>query len=60
MNDFVSFLFDQGVNKVEELSCFVHSFLGDPSIFYELDQSEREEIENKIDEALGVFKSVSG
>jgi hypothetical protein len=60
MDDFVSFLSDQGITGIEDLTCFVDRFLDDPSIFYELDQFEREEIENKMDEALDTFMDMDG
>jgi hypothetical protein len=58
MSDFISFLNNQGMTGVDELTCFVHEFLDDPSIFLEMDQAEREEIERKMDEALNTFKMV--
>ena len=60
MDDFVSFLSDQGITGIEDLTCFVDRFLDDPSIFYELDQFEREEIESKMDEALDTFQNMDG
>jgi len=60
MNDFVSFLSDQGITGIENLTCFVDRFLDDPSIFYELDQFEREEMESKMDEALDTFRNIEG
>jgi hypothetical protein len=60
MDDFVSFLSDQGITGIEDLTCFVDRFLDDPSIFYELDQFEREEMENKMDEALDTFMDMDG
>ena len=60
MDDFVSFLSDQGITGIEDLTCFVNRFLDDPSIFYELDQFEREEMESKMDEALDAFKDMDG
>jgi hypothetical protein len=60
MDDFVSFLSDQGITGIEDLTCFVDRFLDDPSIFYELDQFEREEIESKMDEALDTCKNMDG
>ena len=60
MDDFVSFLSGQGITEIEDLTCFVDRFLDDPSIFYELDQFEREEIESKMDEALDTFKNMDG
>jgi len=60
MDDFVSFLSDQGITGIEDLTCFVNRFLDDPSIFYELDQFEREEMGSKMDEALDAFKDMDG
>ena len=60
MDDFVSFLSDQGITGIEDLTCFVNRFLDDPSIFYELDQFEREEMESKMDEALDTFRNIEG
>jgi hypothetical protein len=58
MDNFNSFLNDQGITGVDELTSFVQEFLDDPSIFFELDQFERDEIERKMDEALETFKIV--
>ena len=58
MNDFVSFLSKQGIADVEELTRFVHRFLDDPSIFFELEQPEREKIESKMDEAFNTLKMI--
>ena len=58
MNDFVSILSNRGIADVEELTSFVQRFLDDPSIFFELEQFEREEIERKMDEALNTLKTV--
>ena len=58
MSDFTSFLNNQGMTGVDELTCFVHEFLDDPSIFFKMDQTERDEIERKMDEALETFEMV--
>jgi hypothetical protein len=58
MDDFVSFLSDQGITGIEDLTCFVDKFLDDPSIFNELNQFERKEMESKMDEALDTFKNL--
>jgi len=58
MDDLPGFLKNKGISGVDELTCFVHEFLDDPSIFFEMDQAEREEIERKMDEALDTFKMV--
>ena len=55
MNDFTSFLNNQGMTGVDELTCFVHEFLDDPSIFFKMDQTERDEIERKMGEVLDTF-----
>jgi hypothetical protein len=42
------------------LTGFVHNFLQDPSIFFELTETEREEVEKKLDGALAHFKIEKG
>ena len=57
MNGFNKYLESKGVNDIKNLTVFVHSFLQDPSIFFDLTGAERDEMEKKLDEALAVFKS---
>lgn len=56
MNEFYKYLEGNGVKDVKTLTAFVHNFLQDPAIFFDLTEVERNEMEQKIDEALAVFK----
>jgi hypothetical protein len=57
MNGFNKYLETKGVKSIKNLTVFVHSFLQDPSIFFDLTEAERDEIEKKLDETLAVFKN---
>ena len=57
MNNFFEYLESHGVKDIKKLTGFVHNFLHDPSIFFDLNTAERDEMEKKLDEALAVFKS---
>ena len=56
MNGFFNFFENKGVNDIRDLTAFVHNFLRDPSIFFDLTGSERDEMGEKLDEALAFFK----
>ena len=56
MNGFFKYLKSHGVKDTEKLIDFVHNFLRDPSIFFDLTEAERDGMENKMDEALAFFK----
>jgi hypothetical protein len=56
MNGFFEYLESKGVKDIENLIVFVHEFLRDPSIFFDLTGAERDGMENKLDEALAFFK----
>jgi hypothetical protein len=56
MNGFFDYLENNGVKNIKKLTGFVHNFLQDPSIFFDLTRSERDEMEKKLDEALALFK----
>jgi hypothetical protein len=53
MNEFFE---SRGVNDIRDLTAFVHHFLRDPSIFFDLGEDDRDEMEQKLDEALAFFK----
>jgi hypothetical protein len=55
MNGFNKYLETKGVK--ENLTVFVRNFLQEPSIFFNLTEAERDEMEKKLDEALAVFKN---
>jgi hypothetical protein len=53
MNDFFEYLESKGV---KDLTAFVHNFFQDPSIFFDLSETERDGMEKKLDGALAFFK----
>jgi len=57
MDGFFAFLESKGIKDIKDLIVFVHSFVEDPSIFFDLTETERDGIEKKMDEALAVFKN---
>jgi hypothetical protein len=57
MNEFFEFLETKGIKDIKNLTDFVHSFIEDPSIYFDLTEIEREGVEKKIDEALAVFRN---
>jgi len=57
MNGFYEYLESKGVKNIKNLTGFVHNFLQDPSIFFNLTGAERDEMEKKLDETLAVFKN---
>ena len=56
MNEFYEYLESKGVKDLKNVTGFVHEFLQDPSIFFELTGAERDEMEKKMDETLAFFK----
>ena len=56
MSGFYKYLESNGVKDLKKLTGFVHNFLKDPSMFFDLTEAEREGMEKKLDEALAVFK----
>ena len=56
MNGFFEFFESNGVKDIKKLTAFVHNFLQDPAIFFELAEVERDEMDKKLDEALAFFK----
>jgi hypothetical protein len=56
MNGFFEYLESNGVKDTEKLTTFVHNFLQNPSIFFDLTESERDGMGKKLDEALAFFK----
>ena len=57
MNGFFECLKSKGIKDIKHLTVFVHSFVEDPSILFDLTETERDRIEKKLDEALAVFKN---
>ena len=60
MSGFYKYLESKGIKEIRNISLFVHNFLQDPSIFYELTETEREEMEKKLDGALAHLKIEKG
>ena len=56
MNEFIEYFESKGIRNIKNLSAFVHDFRQEPVIFLELTESERNEMEHKLDEALAHFK----
>lgn len=56
MNGFYEYLESNGVKDIRKLTGFVHNFLQDPAIFFDLTEAERAGMEKKLDEALALFK----
>jgi hypothetical protein len=55
MSGFYKYLESNGVKDIKKLTGFVHRFLKDPSIFFDLTEAERDGMEKKLDEALAFF-----
>lgn len=60
MNGFFKYFESNGIKDIKKLSGFVHNFLQDPSIFFDLSGAERDGLEKKLDEALAFFKIEKG
>ena len=56
MNEFIEFFERNGIKNIKNLSIFVHNFLKGPAILFDLTEAERNEMEQKMDEALVLFK----
>ena len=57
MKEFIEFIESKGVKDIRALTAFVHNFIQDPSIFFDLTGTERDAMEKKLDEALALFKN---
>ena len=55
MNEFIEFFESKGIKNIKNLTAFVHN-LHEPVIFFDLTEAERNEMEQKLDEALALFK----
>ena len=56
MSEFIAYLQSNGLKDIKKLSDFVYNFLQDPSIFFDLTEAERNEMEQNLDQALALFK----
>jgi hypothetical protein len=57
MNEFIEFFESKGIKNIKNLYAFVHDFLQEPQIFFDLTETQRNEMEQKLDEALALFKN---
>jgi hypothetical protein len=56
MNEFIEFFESKGIKNIKNLTAFVHNFLQEPGISSDFTEAERNEMEQKLDEALALFK----
>ena len=56
MNEFIEFFESKGIKNIKNLAIFVHNFLKEPAILFDLTEAERNEMDQKLDEALALFK----
>ena len=56
MNEFIEFFENKGIKNIKNLTIFVHNLLREPAILFDLTEGERNEMEQKLDEALALFK----
>jgi len=56
MNEFIEFFESKGIKNIKNLNAFVHDFLQQPADFFDLTEAERNEMAQKLDEALALFK----
>ena len=57
MNEFIEYLESRGIKDIKNLTVFVDRFLQDPSTFFDLTGTERDEMEKKLDDTLALFKN---
>lgn len=57
MNGFVEYLESKKIEDTDNLIIYITDFLKDPSIFFDLNAAERNELDKKLDEVLAVFKT---
>jgi hypothetical protein len=56
MNEFIELFESKGIKNIKNLTAFIHNFLQEPAIFFDLTEAERNNMEQKLDEALALFK----
>ena len=56
MNEFIEFFESKGIKNIRNLTIFVHNFLKEPAILFDLTEAQRNEMEQQLDEALALFK----
>ena len=56
MNEFIEFFESEGIKNIKHLAAFVHKFIQEPAVFFDLTETERNELDQKFDEALAFFQ----
>jgi hypothetical protein len=56
MNEFIEFFESKGIKNIKNLTAFIQNFLKEPAIFFNLTETQKNEMEQKMDEALAFFK----
>jgi hypothetical protein len=56
MNEFIEFFESKSIKNIKNLTAFVHNLPQEPRILSDLTEAERNEMEQKLDEALALFK----
>ena len=56
MNEFIKYFESNGIKNIKNLTVFVHNFLHEPAILFDLTEAERNDMEQKLDQALALFK----
>jgi hypothetical protein len=56
MNEFIEFFESKEIKNIKNLTVFVQNFLKEPAIFFNLTEAQKNEMEQKMDEALAFFK----
>ena len=56
MNEFIELFESEGIKNIKNLTAFIHNCLQEPAIFSDLTEAERHDMEQKLDEALALFK----
>jgi hypothetical protein len=56
MNEFIKFFESKGIKNIKNLTIFVHDFMKEPAILFDLTEAQRNEMEQQLDETLALFK----
>ena len=56
MNEFIEFFESNRIKNIKNLTVFVHNFLQEPAILFDISEAERNEMDQKLDEALALFE----
>ena len=56
MNEFIEVFESKGIKNINNLAAFVHKFIQEPAVFFDLTEVERNEMDKKFDEALALFQ----